>query len=135
MCQVCNYNGVTQSDLNRHLKTRTHLLRSRNVCACCGTGFHTRSLSDEHYKSCHLSANNKNNQDQNSKNPQDSTTALNKPPVPNNRNRVTRLKQFRTPDEKIKNEFYQKLYDMNNLGVSFGEFLQQSATAAMTIEK
>lgn len=133
MCQVCNYNGVTQSDLNRHLKTRTHLLRSRNVCACCGTGFHTRSLSDEHYKSCHLSSN-RNNQDQNPKNQQD-TAAQNKPTMPNNRNRVTRLKQFRAPDDKIKNEFYQKLCDMNNMGVTFGEFLQQSATAAMNIEK
>uniref|UniRef100_T1E1C7 Putative zinc finger containing protein n=1 Tax=Cupiennius salei TaxID=6928 RepID=T1E1C7_CUPSA len=133
MCQICNYNGVTQSDLNRHLKTRTHLLRSRNVCACCGTGFHTRSLSDEHYKSCHL-ASNGNNQDQNPKAIQDSATT-NKASVPNNRNRVTRLKQFRAPEDKIKNEFYQKLCDINNMGVTFGEFLQQSATAAMNIEK
>lgn len=134
MCQVCNYNGVTQSDLNRHLKTRTHLLRSRNVCACCGTGFHTRSLSDEHYKSCHLSNNGNNNQDQNSKTQQE-TPVTNKAPVPNNRNRVTRLKQFRAPEDKIKTEFYQKLCDINNMSVTFGEFLQQSATAAMNMEK
>lgn len=134
MCQVCNYNGVTQSDLNRHLKTRTHLLRSRNVCACCGTGFHTRSLSDEHYKSCHLNSS-KNSQDQNTSNTPDTVTQNKPPPAQNNRNRVTRLKQFRAPGDKIKNEFYQKLCDMNNMGMTFGEFLQQSATAAMNIEK
>ncbi|GIY64916.1 uncharacterized protein CDAR_483102 [Caerostris darwini] len=133
MCQICNYNGVTQSDLNRHLKTRTHLLRSRNVCACCGTGFHTRSLSDEHYKSCHLSANSgNNNQDQNSKNQSELT---NKTSTSNNRNRVTRLKQFRTPEEKIKTEFYQKLYDLNNMGLTLGDFLQQSPATAMNLEK
>ncbi|GIY71083.1 uncharacterized protein CEXT_346412 [Caerostris extrusa] len=133
MCQICNYNGVTQSDLNRHLKTRTHLLRSRNVCACCGTGFHTRSLSDEHYKSCHLATNSgSNNQDQNSKNQSELT---NKTSTSNNRNRVTRLKQFRTPEEKIKTEFYQKLYDLNNMGLTLGDFLQQSPATAMNLEK
>ncbi|XP_054712293.1 zinc finger protein 236-like [Uloborus diversus] len=133
MCQICNYNGVTQSDLNRHLKTRTHLLRSRNVCACCGTGFHTRSLSDEHYKSCHLSANS-NNQDQNSKNQQETSS---KSSTSNNRNRVTRLKQFRTPEEKIKHEFYQKLCDLNNMGLgdmALGDFLQQTS-ASVNVEK
>ncbi|CAL1275586.1 unnamed protein product [Larinioides sclopetarius] len=132
MCQICNYNGVTQSDLNRHLKTRTHLLRSRNVCACCGTGFHTRSLSDEHYKSCHLSANSGNNQDQNSKN---QSELANKISTSNNRNRVTRLKQFRTPDDKIKSEFYQKLCDLNNMGLTLGDFLQQNPAAAVNLEK
>ncbi|GFQ70152.1 uncharacterized protein TNCT_343451 [Trichonephila clavata] len=133
MCQICNYNGVTQSDLNRHLKTRTHLLRSRNVCACCGTGFHTRSLSDEHYKSCHLSANSGNNQDQNSKN--QSELAAKTTTSSNNRNRVTRLKQFRTPEEKIKSEFYQKLCDLSNMSLTLGDFLQQSSAAAMNLEK
>ncbi|KAG8181332.1 hypothetical protein JTE90_017501 [Oedothorax gibbosus] len=95
MCQICNYNGVTQSDLNRHLKTRTHLLRSRNVCPCCGTGFHTRSLSDEHFKSCHLLG-------------QQAAKAPVAPDTPtpakasSNRNRVTRLKQFRSPEDKLK---------------------------------
>lgn len=42
-CDVCNYNGVTQSDLNRHKKTQSHIARSQNVCSMCGLGFYTSS--------------------------------------------------------------------------------------------
>lgn len=180
MCQICNYNGVTQSDLNRHLKTRTHLLRSRNVCPCCGTGFHTRSLSDEHFKSCHLSMGNQPGNPDTPKTQMPDPTATTKTTSASNRNRVTRLKQFRgpedkfrgpednfrspedkfkglednfrpsedkyrgpednfrpaedkfmSPEEKIKSEFYQKLCDLNNMGLTLGDFLQQNSTAGM----
>ncbi|XP_018012183.1 uncharacterized protein LOC108669378 [Hyalella azteca] len=38
-CAVCNYSGVTLSDLTRHKKTNSNVLRSANICACCGLGF------------------------------------------------------------------------------------------------
>lgn len=53
LCQTCNYNGVTQSDLNRHCKTRSHLLRSSNVCPLCSLGFSTRTLLEEHLVKFH----------------------------------------------------------------------------------
>lgn len=40
---MCNYNGVTQSDLNRHKKTQSHIARSQNVCTMCGLGFYSSS--------------------------------------------------------------------------------------------
>lgn len=48
LCQICNYNGVTQSDLNRHCKTRSHMLRSANVCPLCSLGFSTTTLLEDH---------------------------------------------------------------------------------------
>lgn len=53
LCQICNYNGVTQSDLNRHCKTRSHVLRSANVCPLCSLGFSTRTLLEDHLVKFH----------------------------------------------------------------------------------
>ena len=52
---MCNYNGVTQSDLNRHCKTRSHSLRSTNICPLCALGFSTRTLLDDHILKFHES--------------------------------------------------------------------------------
>ena len=56
LCQTCNYNGVTQSDLNRHCKTRSHVLRSANVCPLCSLGFSTRILLQDHLDKFHESS-------------------------------------------------------------------------------
>lgn len=55
LCQTCNYNGVTQSDLNRHCKTRSHVLRTANVCPLCSLGFSTRILLQDHLDKFHES--------------------------------------------------------------------------------
>ena len=55
LCTTCNYNGVTQSDLNRHCKTRSHILRSANVCPLCSLGFSTRILLQDHMDKFHES--------------------------------------------------------------------------------
>ncbi|RUS90302.1 hypothetical protein EGW08_001900, partial [Elysia chlorotica] len=51
-CRVCNYKGVTQSDLNRHMKSQVHLLRSNNVCPSCGEGFVTPKALRDHQATC-----------------------------------------------------------------------------------
>lgn len=45
---MCNYKGVTQSDLNRHMKSQVHLLRSNHVCPQCGEGFVTPKTLRDH---------------------------------------------------------------------------------------
>lgn len=47
-CRLCNYKGVTQSDLNRHMKSQIHLLKSRNECTRCGEGFVTTKNLEKH---------------------------------------------------------------------------------------
>lgn len=47
-CKVCNYRGVTQSDLNRHMKSQIHMLKSRNECSYCGEGFVTAKNLEKH---------------------------------------------------------------------------------------
>lgn len=47
-CKVCNYKGVTQSDLNRHMKSQIHMLKSRNECSFCGEGFVTAKNLEKH---------------------------------------------------------------------------------------
>lgn len=47
-CKLCNYKGVTQSDLNRHMKSQIHMLKSRNECPHCGEGFVTPKNLDKH---------------------------------------------------------------------------------------
>ena len=42
-CDVCNYSGVTPSDLTRHRKTQSHIGRTANICDLCGLGFNTPS--------------------------------------------------------------------------------------------
>lgn len=39
--------------------------------------------------------------------------------------------KFMSPEEKIKSEFYQKLCDLNNMGLTLGDFLQQNSAAGM----
>ncbi|XP_022252670.1 zinc finger protein 585B-like isoform X2 [Limulus polyphemus] len=48
LCRTCNYNGVTRSDLNRHCKTRAHILRAQHICLNCGLGFYSTALLQEH---------------------------------------------------------------------------------------
>lgn len=50
-CKLCNYKGVTQSDLNRHMKSQIHLLKSRNECCRCGEGFVTAKNLEKHVTS------------------------------------------------------------------------------------
>ena len=47
-CKLCNYKGVTQSDLNRHMKSQIHMLKSRNACQHCGEGFVTSKNLEKH---------------------------------------------------------------------------------------
>jgi ribosomal protein S27AE len=47
-CRLCNYKGVTQSDLNRHMKSQIHLLKSNNECKKCGEGFVTAKHLEKH---------------------------------------------------------------------------------------
>ena len=47
-CKLCNYKGVTQSDLNRHMKSQIHMLKSRNACTFCGEGFVTSKNLEKH---------------------------------------------------------------------------------------
>ena len=47
-CKLCNYKGVTQSDLNRHMKSQIHMLKSRNACKYCGEGFVTTKNLEKH---------------------------------------------------------------------------------------
>ena len=51
-CRLCNYKGVTQSDLNRHMKSQIHLLKSANACRLCGEGFVSRKNLAKHAASC-----------------------------------------------------------------------------------
>ncbi|XP_076366835.1 uncharacterized protein LOC143255285 isoform X2 [Tachypleus tridentatus] len=53
LCQTCNYNGVTRSDLNRHCKTRAHVLRAQHICLNCGLGFYSTALLQEHVAMFH----------------------------------------------------------------------------------
>ena len=50
-CKLCNYKGVTQSDLNRHTKSQIHTLKANNECIHCGEGFVTRANLDKHMAS------------------------------------------------------------------------------------
>ena len=56
LCHICNYNGVTQSDLNRHCKTRSHVLRGGNICPLCSLGFSTPTLLKDHVIKFHDSS-------------------------------------------------------------------------------
>ena len=47
-CRLCNYKGVTQSDLNRHMKSQIHLLKSRHQCQRCSEGFVTAKNLEKH---------------------------------------------------------------------------------------
>ena len=47
-CKLCNYKGVTQSDLNRHMKSQIHLLKSQNECQHCREGFVTARNLEKH---------------------------------------------------------------------------------------
>lgn len=38
LCKLCNYKGVTQSDLNRHMKSQIHMMKMQNECRLCGEG-------------------------------------------------------------------------------------------------
>ena len=39
LCKLCNYKGVTQSDLNRHMKSQIHMMKMQNECRLCGEGY------------------------------------------------------------------------------------------------
>lgn len=51
-CKLCNYKGVTQSDLNRHNKSQIHILKSRNQCHQCQEGFVSPFSLQEHVVQC-----------------------------------------------------------------------------------
>lgn len=76
LCQVCNYNGVTQSDLNRHCKTRSHSLRSANICPLCALGFSTRTLLDDHIIKFHETSESSNSSEKSNKTTNQSSKAI-----------------------------------------------------------
>jgi hypothetical protein len=45
-CHICHYEGVTQSDLNRHLRSQSHLYLERmgNKCKKCGEDYTSRQV-------------------------------------------------------------------------------------------
>lgn len=47
-CRLCNYKGVTQSDLNRHMKSQIHMLKSSHQCPDCGEGFVSMTSLESH---------------------------------------------------------------------------------------
>lgn len=47
-CRLCNYKGVTQSDLNRHMKSQIHLLKAKHACSHCDEGFVTPRNLERH---------------------------------------------------------------------------------------
>ena len=53
-CKLCNYKGVTQSDLNRHTKSQIHMMKSQNECAQCGEGFVSPKNLERHVEERHL---------------------------------------------------------------------------------
>lgn len=57
-CKLCNYKGVTQSDLNRHMKSQIHMMKAQNECRHCGEGFVSpknleRHVEEKHYHHHH----------------------------------------------------------------------------------
>ena len=54
-CKLCNYKGVTQSDLNRHMKSQIHMMKSQNACKHCGEGFVSPKNLERHYHEKHFS--------------------------------------------------------------------------------
>ena len=53
-CKLCNYKGVTQSDLNRHMKSQIHMMKAQNECRQCGEGFVSHKNLDRHVEEKHL---------------------------------------------------------------------------------
>jgi len=53
MCRLCNYKGVTQSDLNRHTKSQIHLMKARNECIQCSEGFVSPMNLEQHRQDKH----------------------------------------------------------------------------------
>jgi len=53
MCRLCNYKGVTQSDLNRHTKSQIHLMKARNECVQCSEGFVSPMNLEQHRQDKH----------------------------------------------------------------------------------
>jgi len=53
MCRLCNYKGVTQSDLNRHTKSQIHLMKARNECVQCCEGFVSPMNLEQHRQDKH----------------------------------------------------------------------------------
>jgi len=53
-CRLCNYKGVTQSDLNRHAKSQIHMLKARNQCESCGEGFVSPINLGKHFHERHF---------------------------------------------------------------------------------
>ena len=51
-CKLCNYKGVTQSDLNRHMKSQIHMMKAQNECRLCGEGFVSPKNMDKHVAVC-----------------------------------------------------------------------------------
>lgn len=54
-CRLCSYKGVTQSDLNRHMKSQIHMMKARNECKHCGEGFVSPMNLEKHYHEKHFS--------------------------------------------------------------------------------
>ena len=54
-CKLCNYKGVTQSDLNRHMKSQIHMMKAQNECKHCGEGFVSPKNLERHYHEKHFS--------------------------------------------------------------------------------
>jgi len=57
MCRLCNYKGVTQSDLNRHTKSQIHLMKARNECVQCSEGFVSPMNLEQHRQDKHPTSN------------------------------------------------------------------------------
>ena len=51
-CKLCNYKGVTQSDLNRHMKSQIHMMKAHNQCSMCGEGFVSPKNLQRHQTVC-----------------------------------------------------------------------------------